>query len=150
MLEDKLEQDIKSAMLAGDTEKVTTLRGLKATLINVKVAQNKREEGLSDDEVITTFAKEAKKRQESADLYKQGGNQKMADAELKEKTIIEGYLPEQLSEEDLNKLIDEVIAETGASGMAAMGQVIGQVKAKAGAVADGSVIAKLVKARLQA
>lgn len=148
MLEDKLEQDIKAALLAGEAHRVTTLRGLKSSLLNVKVAEGKRDTGLSDDEVIAIFAKEAKKRQESADLYKQGNNQEKADQELAEKAIIESYLPEQLSEDELKQLIDQVIAETGAAGPQAMGQVIGQVKAKAGAAADGAVIARLVKEKL--
>jgi uncharacterized protein YqeY len=149
MLEQQLEQDIKTALLAGEKVKATTLRGLKATLLNVKVASGKREEGLTDEEVLPIFAKEAKKRQESADLYVQGGNQEKADAELAEKVIIEAYLPAQMSEAELGNLIDTVMAETGASGPQAMGQVIGQVKAKAGPTADGGLIAKLVKEKLQ-
>jgi uncharacterized protein YqeY len=148
MLEQTLEQDIKSALLSGDKVKATTLRGLKAVLLNVKVATGKRDSGLSDAEVIDAFAKQAKQRQESADLYKQGGNEAKAEAELVEKAVILAYLPAQLSEEDINKLIDEVIADTGASGPQAMGQVIGQVKAKAGATAEGSIIARLVKEKL--
>ncbi len=148
MLEERLEQDIKTALLAGDKVKATTLRGLKATLLNVKVAEGKRDSGLSDDEVVQVLVKQAKQRQESADLYVQGGNQEKADAELAEKAIIEAYLPEQMNSADLAKLIDEVIAQTGASGPQAMGQVIGQVRAKAGATADGAVIARLVKEKL--
>lgn len=148
MLEQQLEQDIKTALLAGDQVKATTLRGLKATLLNVKVAEGKRDSGLSDDEVLTIFAKQAKQRQESADLFKQGGNETKAEAELTEKALIESYLPAQLSEDEISKLIDEVIAATGASGPQAMGQVIGQVKAKTGASADGGVIARLAKEKL--
>jgi len=148
MLEQQLEQDIKTALLAGDSVKATTLRGLKATLLNVKVAEGKRDSGLKDEEVYKVFAKQAKQRQESADMYTQGGNQEKAEAELTEKAIIEAYLPTQLSEEEIGKLVDEVIAQTGASGPQAMGQVIGQVKAKAGASADGSIIARLAKEKL--
>ncbi len=148
-IEDKLEQDIKTAMLAGDSTKTTTLRGLKAVLLNVKVATGKRETGLSDDEVLPLLAKEAKKRQESADLYVQGGNQAKADAELAEKALIETYLPAQLSEAEVAKLVDDVIASSGAAGPQAMGQVIGQVKAQAGAAADGALIARLAKEKLQ-
>lgn len=148
-LEQRLEQDIKAALLAGDSTKATTLRGLKATLLNVKVATGKRETGLADDEVLAVFAKEAKKRQESAELYRQGGDQVRADAELAEKAVIEAYLPAQLSEAELGALIDAAIAETNADGPQAMGQVIGQVKAKAGPSADGAVIARLVKEKLQ-
>lgn len=149
MLEQKLEQDIKTALLAGDKTKVTTLRGLKAVLLNVKVATGKRDEGLSDDEVLAQFSKQAKQRQESADLYKQGGNVEKADAELTEKALIETYLPTQLSETEIADLIDKVISETGASGQSAMGQVIGEVKKRAGAAADGSIIARLAKEKLQ-
>jgi uncharacterized protein YqeY len=148
-LEQRLEQDIKTALLSGDKTRATTLRGLKAVLLNVKVEKGKREQGLGDEEVQTVLAKEAKKRQESADLYRQGGNNEKAEAELTEKAVIEGYLPKQLSEAEIAALADEAIAATGASGPQAMGQVIGQVKAKAGAAADGAVVARIVKEKLQ-
>lgn len=148
MLEQRIEQDLKTALLAGEAERVSTLRGIKSVLLNVKVATGKRESGLADDEVLSLLAKEAKKRQESADLYIQGGNRERADAELSEKAIIESYLPAQLSEEEIAATVDEVIAQTGASGPQAMGQVIGQVKARLGASADGAVIARIVKEKV--
>lgn len=148
MLEQRLEQDIKSALLAGDSVKATTLRGLKATLLNVKVAEGTRNQEMSDEQIIGLFSKEAKKRQESADLYVQGGNQVKADQELTEKTIIESYLPAQLDEAAIASVVDETIAELGATDMKSMGQVIGAVKAKTAGTADGGVIAKLVKERL--
>lgn len=148
MLEQRLEQDIKSALLAGDAVRVTTLRGLKATLLNVKVNTGKRDTGLTDEEVLPIFAKEAKKRQESADMYTGGGATERAEAELLEKTVIEEYLPAQLDEAAIGKLVDSVIAETGATSMANIGQVIGLSKQRAGATADGSVIAKIVKEKL--
>lgn len=148
MLEQQLEDDIKAALLSGDKVKATTLRGLKATLLNVKVAQGKRDSGLSDDEVIAVFAKESKKRQESAELYKQGGSQERVDAELAEKAIIDSYLPTQASEEEISAAIDQAIAQTGASAPSDMGKVIGAVKAKFGASADGAVIARLAKEKL--
>lgn len=147
-LKDRLEQDIKQAMLAGDKTLVTTLRGLKSAILNVEVAEGSRDSGLSDDKITNLFAKEAKKRQESADMYVQGGNQEKADAEMEEKKIIESYLPDQLSEDDIQKLVDEAIATTGATSPAQMGQVIGMVKQKAGASADGGVIARLAKEKL--
>ncbi len=148
MLEQRLEQDIKSALLAGDTTRVSTLRQVKSVLLNAKVATGKRESGLDDDEVLPILAKEAKKRQESADLYKQGGNQERASAELAEKTIIESYLPAQLSEGELIKLVEKTIAETGATSPQDMGSVIGQAKKSAGLTADGAAIARLVKEKL--
>jgi uncharacterized protein YqeY len=149
MLENKLEQDLKAALLAKDSQRVSVLRGLKSVLLNVKVAEGKRESGLGDDEILKIFAKEAKKRQESADLYKQGGDEGRAGAELAEKAIIEEYLPEQMSEEELSKLVDEAVAATGAKEQKDMGKVIGMVRGKAGAGADGAAIARLVKAKLQ-
>jgi len=148
MLEDKLEQDLKTALLAKDAERVSVLRGLKSVLLNVKVAEGKRDSGLKDDEVLKIFAKEAKKRQESADLYKQGGDEDRTGAELSEKAIIEEYLPEQMSEEELGKLVDEAIAATGAKEQKDMGKVIGMVRGKAGSAADGAMIARLAKERL--
>lgn len=148
MLEDKLEQDLKAALLARDAERVSVLRGLKSVLLNVKVAEGKRDSGLGDDEVQKILAKEAKKRQESADLYVQGGSQDKADQELAEKAIIEDYLPEQMGEAELAKLVDEAITATGAKEQKDMGKVIGMVRSKAGAGADGGLIARLAKEKL--
>ena len=126
----------------------TTLRGLKSAILYAEVAQGIRDTGLPDDEIIPLFAKEAKKRQESADLYKQGGNEEKAAAELAEKKVIEAYLPTQLTDEELGAAIDGVIAGLEASGPQAMGQVIGVVKKTVGSQADGSRIAQMVKERL--
>lgn len=150
MLEQRLEQDIKAALLAGDSAKVTTLRGLKAAILSVKVAAGTRGTDLPDTEIITLFSKEAKKRQESADLFRQGGNDTMADAELTEKALIETYLPAQLDEAAIAEVVDAVIAELGATDAKSMGPVIGAVKAKTAGAADGGVIARLVKERLSA
>jgi len=147
-LKQQIDTDLKTAMLAGNKTLVTTLRGLKSVILYEEVAQNVREAGLPDDEIIKLLAKEAKKRQESADLYSQGGDKERQNAELEEKSIIEKYLPKQLSETEINKLIDEAITKTG-NNQQNMGQIIGQVKQAAGAGADGAVIARLVKERLE-
>lgn len=147
-MKNQIDADIKTAMLAGDKVLVTTLRGLKANILNAEVAEGVRDAGLDDDKIISLLQKEAKKRQESIELYIQGGNQEKADLEAEEKKVIERYLPEQLSEEEVAATVDEIIKSTGASGMQAMGQVIGAVKAKLGATADGSLIARLVKEKL--
>lgn len=148
MLKQQIEQDLKQALLAGDKQRATTLRGLKSVILYAEVAKGVRNEGLGDDEIVALLAKEAKKRQESADLYKQGNDEARATAELAEKVIIEAYLPQQLSDEELLRIVDSVIAEQGAEGVQAMGQVIGQVKQKVGSQADGSRIAQVVKERL--
>lgn len=147
-LKQQIEQDLKSALLSGDEQRVMTLRSLKNAILYAEVAKNVREKGLSEDEITQLFIKESKKRQESADLYIQGHNEERANSELNEKQIIDSYLPKQLSEEDLKKVIDEVINSSGATGLQAMGQVIGQVKQRVGACGDGATIARLTKERL--
>ncbi len=147
-MKQRLQDDVKAAMLAGDSLRLETLRGLKSVILYAEVAAGKREEGLTDDEILALFSKEAKKRQESAELYIQGGAQEKADKELAEKAIIEAYLPAQLSEAELAAIIDEVLNEVKPAGLQQMGQVIGQVKSKVGNTADGSLIAKLVKEKL--
>ena len=146
MIETQLEQDIKTAMLAGAKDRVLTLKTIKSVILSAKVAGGTRDSLLPDAEVINLFSKEAKKRQESADLYKQGGNDVKAEAELSEKAIIETYLPAQLSAAEIVAIIDEVLAQLG--DQAAMGPVIGQVKARTNGAADGALIAKLVKEKL--
>lgn len=145
----RLEQDIKTAMLAGDKVLVSTLRGVKSTILYAEVAANKREEGLSETELTDLLRKELKKRLESAELFERGGNQEKAAQERSEATVIENYLPAQMPEEAVTSIIDEVIAQTGVSGMQSMGQVIGAVKTKTAGQADGALIARLVKERLE-
>lgn len=147
-ISNQINDDLKQAMLAGDKVLATTLRGLKSVILYEEVAKGERDKGLNDDAIITLLTKEAKKRQESADLYSQGGNQEKADAELLEKKVIEKYLPEQLSESELEGLVEAEIKESGATSMQQMGQVVGAVKSKAGPSADGAKIAQLVKERL--
>jgi len=147
-LKNQIDADIKVAMLAGEKTLVTTLRGLKSAILNVEVAKGLRETGLPDSEITDILAKEAKKRQESADMYIQGNSKERADAELQEKAIIERYLPKQLSEQEIQQIINEVTAELGTS-MQQMGQIIGAVKAKTSGSAEGAIIAKLVKEKLQ-
>jgi uncharacterized protein YqeY len=149
-LKQQIDQDLKTAMLAGEKDTATTLRGLKSAILYVEVAKGNRDEGLGDAEVVEVLGKEAKKRQESADLYTQGGNEEKAKAELAEKAIIEQYLPKQLTDDELNTIIEQTIAQTEASGMQAMGQVIGAVKAQTTGLADGGRIAAIVKEKLQA
>lgn len=148
MLKQQIEQDLKTALLAGDKDRALVLRSLKSAILYVEVAKGARDSGLPDEEVAAILAKEAKKRQESADLYKQGGDEARAAAELAEKAIIDAYLPKQLSDEELIQIIETVIANLGASGPQAMGQIIGAVKKQTAGTADGAKIAQLVKERL--
>lgn len=149
-IKERIDTDLKTAMLSGDKVLTTTLRGLKSAILNVEIAENKRDSGLSDEEVIGILGKEAKKRQESADLYIQGGNTEKAEAEKFEKEVIEKYLPKQMDDEELKAMVEAAITETGAANMQDMGKVIGLVKSRAGATADGGRIATLVKEKLSA
>lgn len=147
-IKEQIEADLKTAMLGGDKVLATTLRGVKAAILNVEIAENKRDVGLGDDEVISILSKEAKKRQESADLYEQGGNADKAASEKLEKEVIEKYLPKQMDDEALKNLVEAAVTELGASGMQDMGKVISLVRERAGASADGGRIASMVKERL--
>lgn len=149
MLKDRLDQDLKTALLAGDKDLATTIRGLKSVILYEEVAKGARDTGLSDEDIVVLLSREAKKRQESADLYAQGGDEARAKTELAEKQVIEKYLPAQLSDDDLAKLIDDAIKEAGeGEGPQIMGKVIGAVKQKVAGQADGARIATMVKQRL--
>ncbi len=151
-LKEQLQQDVKAAMIARDGLKTDVLKGLKSAILYAEVAAGKREEGLSDEEILKVLQKEAKKRQESADLYTQGGRQELADKELAEKVVIAAYLPKQLDETAVQQMIDEAIAVLGieAPTKQDMGKLIGAVKAKAGAEVDGGMLARLVSERISA
>lgn len=150
MLEDKLNQDLKQALLARDAFTASVLRGLKSAVLYAKVAEKMPRDGATADPMfIAVLQKEAKKRQESADLYRQGGSEEKAAGELAEKAIIERYLPQQLNESQVAALVDEAIAGLGEADQRAIGQVVGIVRAKAAGAADGALIARLVKERLQ-
>lgn len=147
-IKERINSDLKTALLANDKPTTTTLRGLKSVILDAEIAAGKRDSGLTDDEVMQLLAKEVKKRRESIELYEQAGAEDKAAVEQAEITCIEHYLPAQMSEADLSKLIDDVVSDMGDVSMQQMGQVIGQVKAKAGPTADGALVARLVKERL--
>jgi uncharacterized protein YqeY len=148
MLEQKIEQDLKVALLGHDSLGVTTLRSLKSAILNFKVNNNKRDSGLTDEEVLPLLIKEAKKRQESADLYTQGNDADRAKTELAEKVIIERYLPIQLTEDEVSAIVSQEIQKLGSSDKSVMGQVIQAVKKQTNGSADGSLIARIVKEKL--
>jgi|AntRauTorcE11897_2_1112592.scaffolds.fasta_scaffold18686_2 uncharacterized protein YqeY len=144
-LKAQIEADLKQAMLSGDKQKALTLRGVKSTILYAEVAEGKRDEGLPEDALTALLAKEAKKRQESIDLYEQGGNQERADAERQEQAIIEAYLPEKITPEALRSVVEEVTGSFDNPSPRDMGSIIAQVKQKVGPSADGAVIAAMVK-----
>jgi uncharacterized protein len=147
-MQDKIDSDLKAALLAGDKQKTETLRGLKAALLNEAIAAGARDTGLSDEQIQKVLAREAKKRSEAAEMYDSAGETERAAKENAEKATIEVYLPEQLGEAAIAAAVDQQIAALGATSPADMGKVIGAVKAKLGSAADGATIAKLVKEKL--
>ena len=147
MLE-KIESDLKTALLAGEKVKVETLRGLKSAILNETIAQGAKDSGLTAEQIQKVLARESKKRSEAAELYKKGGNDERAQAELAEKAIIDGYLPEQIDEAQIAAAVDEEMAKIESPTMADMGKIIVAVKSKLGAGADGGTIAKLVKEKI--
>ncbi len=147
-MQEKLERDLKAAMLAGDKARAEVIRGLKNALQYEAVAQNSPDRTLSEDQAQKVLAREAKKRQEAADIYTQGGSAQRAEQELAEKKIIEEYLPKPMDEAQLTELVKAEITAAGSLSMADMGKIIGAVKAKAGPAADGATIARLVKENL--
>ncbi len=146
MIEARIERDLKSAMLARDKDKIETLRGIKSVFLYAKVAAGTRGSELSDEEAVKLLQKEAKRREESAELYKQGGESSRAEKELSEKKLIEIYLPAKLSEVELVNIVEEVMLSNVGTNM---GQVIDAVKTKTAGTADGADIARIVKAKLE-
>ena len=145
-LKQRIESDMKTALLGGDRFRGETLRGLKAAILNEEIALKQREAGLADDAVEKVIAREVKKRDEAAALYDQNMRQDSAENERHEAEILRGYLPEQLSEAELKTIVDAKVSELDAKGdVKKMGAVIGAVKSDVGNKADGALLAKLVR-----
>lgn len=147
-IQQKIEADIKAAMLGGDKTKVEILRGLKTALQYEAVSAGAKDSGLSQEQVQKVLAREAKKRADAIELYEKANEPERAATEKSEKAVIDGYLPEQVSEAEINTVVEEEIAKIDNPTTANMGQIIGAVKAKFGASADGGTIARIVRENL--
>lgn len=145
-LKQTLDADIKTALLAGEKAKAEVLKSLKSAILYEEVALKLREQGLSDEQAIVVFAREAKKRAETAELYKKAGEAERANTELTEKAIIDVYLPKQVDDKAITEAVEQAIQAAGDG--AQMGQIIGVVRGKLGSSADGGRIAAIVKAKL--
>lgn len=145
-MEQKLREDLKQAQLSRDELKVSTLRLLLSELTYAKVA--KQTEVLSDEDIIAVVQKAVKQRKESIESFKKGGRDDLASKEEAEMVVLQTYLPQQISDEELTKVIGEAITNTGASGMADMGKVIGAVMGKVGQKAEGARVSALVRQKL--
>lgn len=146
----QLQVDLTTAMKARDELATSTIRMVRAAIMNAEVAGEQAIE-LTDEQAIAVLRSEAKKRAESAEVYEQNGRPESAAKERAEIEIIERYLPAAMSDEQLASIVDEEVAAAAANGAAggkAMGMVIKAVRDRAGATADGGRIAALVKERL--
>lgn len=147
-LKERIADEMKAALLGGDRFVGETLRNLKAAILNEEVAQNKRDTGLGDEEIEKVIAREVKKRDESARLYRENNRPELAEPEEKEAEVLKQYLPQQLSDGEIRTAVVKKLEELGVSGMAVMGQVIGAVKQQLGNAADGATVARIVKEEL--
>lgn len=141
---DQISEDIKKAMLAKDKVALDALRGIKKEFLEAKTAKGGDGE-LHDDRALQILQKMVKQRKESAEMFVNAGRQELADDEMAQCKIIEQYLPEMLSEEELTKVLSALIEEVGATGPQDMGKVMGQATKRLAGKAEGRMISAKVK-----
>lgn len=146
-LQARLQTDMKSALKAGDKDRLKVVRMMMAAVKQIEIDERRE---LDDAAITTVLTKMVKQRRESIRQFVDGGRQDLADIEIAEIKVLEDYLPEPLSDADLDAIIDKAISETGASGMRDMGKVMSIVKAEAEGRADMGAVSGRVKSRLSA
>jgi hypothetical protein len=146
-LKEQITEDMKSAMKAGDKDRLKVVRLIRAAIKQVEV--DKRVE-LDDAAVLGVLDKMVKQRRDSVEQFEKGNREDLAAIERAEIAVLEAYLPTQLSADELDALIDEVIKATGADSIRDMGKVMGQIKSRAAGRADMGAVGAAVKARLNA
>lgn len=142
-LKEQIIADLTAAMKAKEELKLSTLRMLKAAIMNYEVSGADKE--ATDDVVVDLIKKGIKQRRDSAEGFHKGGNEEAAQKELAEIKILESYMPEQMGEEDVKKVVQEAIGQTGASGPSDFGKVMGAAMGKLKGQADGGLVNKVVK-----
>lgn len=142
-ISEQINQDIKKAMLAKEKDKLEALRAIKAALL--LEATKDGNNSVSDDIAIVIMQKLVKQRVESANIYNEQNREDLAKAEEFQADVISSYLPEMMSEDDVIKIVKEVIANVGATGPSDMGKVMGPVMGKLKGKADGGLVSKVVK-----
>ena len=148
-LAQQIEADLKASMKARDAETTGTLRMVLAGIKNLRAEAGHGAE-VSDEEMIELLGREAKRRKEAATAYDEAGRPELADKERRELAVLERYLPDQLDERELAGVVDEAIAEVGASGPSDVGKVMAAVMPKVKGKADGKAVNAMVRARLGA
>ncbi|MBD1870133.1 GatB/YqeY domain-containing protein [Oculatella sp. FACHB-28] len=148
-LKDRITEDIKTAMKAKDKTRLETVRSIKKVLLEKEVSVRPQgQTELNETQELEVLAQLAKQRRDSIEQYQKAGRTDLADQEAQELTIIEEYLPQQLSDEEVSQVIDEVISRTGASSAKDMGKVMGPVMQQLKGRADGQKIQAMVKTKL--
>ncbi len=146
MLEEKILNDYKEAMKSRDTLKSSVLSFLRADMLNQATA--KKKDKLDDSEIIVVIKKQIKQRQDSIEQFTMGNRLEMAEKEKKESEILKGYLPPELSVEQIKTLIEEAVVLTGASSIKDMGRLMKELTIKIAGGADGKLVSDLVRQRL--
>jgi len=141
MIEEKLNADIKTAMLARDAKKLDALRAMKSVVLLLKTSP----EGLTEESATKALQKEVKKRRETADIYNKQNRADLAEVEITQADIIEAYLPKQMSAEELKTEVEKIISQVGATSPADMGKVMGVATKALAGKADGKAVSDLVK-----
>ena len=144
-MKEELLQDLKEAMKNKDTLRKDTITMLRAAILQVEKDSQKV---LNDDEICAIVAKEVKKRKESVKEYEDAGREDIADNLKKEIEILSKYLPEQLTEEEIRKMVEDAIVESGAASPRDMGKVMSILRPKTAGKADGKLVSDIVKERL--
>ncbi|HVM19857.1 MAG TPA: GatB/YqeY domain-containing protein [Egibacteraceae bacterium] len=146
-LSEQIQADLTAAMKARDAETVGTLRMVVAAIKNARVAAGQSGD-VTDEQVLELLTREAKKRTEAAEAYDEAGRTELAEKERRELEVIRAYLPEQLDEATLQQVVDEAIAETGATSPSDLGRVMSAVMPKVKGRADGKAVNAMVRQRL--
>lgn len=141
----KINEDMKCAMKAHETEKLSTIRMLLAAMKQVEVDERV---ALDDNRIVGIITKMVKQRQDSVKIYREAKRDDMADKEAAEITVLQAYLPQQLSTDEIAAAVANAIAQTGASGMSDMGKVMGVLKGELAGRADMAVVSRLLKEKL--
>ncbi len=144
---EKISEAIKASMKEKDTISLESLRAVKSALLLAQT-QKGNSSGISADEEIKILQKLVKQRKESAEIYISQNRSELAEVEIKQSKIIERFLPKQLSPEEVEKIVSELINKTGASGMKDMGKIMGMASKQLSGVADGKAISNIVRSKL--
>lgn len=148
-IKDQIMADLKEAMKSKEKDRLRVLRSLKSKLLEREISERKEgEASLSDEQAIEVLMKAAKQRKESIEQFEKGDRDDLAESEKKELEIIESYLPEMLSEDEIRDIAREKIDELGAEDMSDMGQVMGVMMQELKGKAEGSLVSKVVKEEL--